>query len=128
MREISEEEETEDDIEDNNQTEESNQEAEREDIVEQEEQTVEDSMVKTETNNKVRAVARPRASNKERKVVRKDGKTFNCQECDATYGSHVGLLHHRRSKHEGRTVFMNVLLFSVVLAVCILIRNLDMQA
>merc|ERR1719427_1681372 len=83
-----------------NETNGSNQEDETEETFENENQTGEELIMKTETINQTRAVSKPRA-NRQSGVVSKSGKTYNCQECEATFGSDRGLLYHRKNKHEG---------------------------
>ena len=102
MKEISEEQEGEDDTESETQREEFTQEAGTEETVEFEEKIVEEPIVMTETDNRVRAVTKPRA-NTQGEVVKENEGSVICQECDATFGTKMGLLYHRRNKHEGKT-------------------------
>merc|ERR1712051_603328 len=100
VKEISEEQ---DDEENENETHppESDQEAGTAETVVFEEKIVDEPVVKTETGNRVRAVAKP--PTKGQSVI-KSGRTWSCQECDATFGSNVGLRNHKKTKHEGKTI------------------------
>ena len=96
VKQINKDQEEDDDTENKTQTPQlkADQEAGTEETVECEEKIVEEPIVKTGTDNRVRTVAKPSA-------MKENGGSFICQDCDASFAGRGALWNHRKYMHEG---------------------------